>query len=82
MPALDLLVAGPPTAPDGSLVLGATTPAGLPSGVPLHLQFWVQDPGGPKGFSSTNGIVGTTPQSGLRTSVRNVASRYSGRHPA
>ena len=61
VPALDVLLPGLVTEPDGSLGLGFTMPVGVPPGVPIHLQVWQKDPGGPKGFGATNAIVGTTP---------------------
>jgi hypothetical protein len=36
-------------------------PAGVPSGTDLTLQLWIADATGPKGFTATNGLVGTTP---------------------
>jgi hypothetical protein len=38
-----------------------TLPAGAPSGVTIHAQFWIVDAGGPKGFAASNAVVGTTP---------------------
>ena len=61
VPAPTLLVSGLPTNAGGGLVLSATWPAGIPGGVTLYYQFWISDPGGPKGLSASNGLAGTTP---------------------
>jgi hypothetical protein len=36
-------------------------PAGLPSGVRIVFQAWISDPGGPSGYSATNGLRVMTP---------------------
>lgn len=46
---------------NGELQLGTTWPANSPPGVTVYLQFWVDDPGGPQGFSASNAVTGTTP---------------------
>jgi len=61
VPAPTLLVPGLPVDGGGGLVLPATWPAGVPGGVTLYYQFWISDPGGPKGLSASNGLAGTTP---------------------
>lgn len=50
-----------PTGATGSVVLGGTWPAGMPSGFALYTQWWVQDPAGPSGWAASNAISGTTP---------------------
>jgi hypothetical protein len=60
VPSPDVLV---PLATDatGTQALTVTWPAGLPSGLPLLYQYWIQDPAGPAGYSASNGLRGTTP---------------------
>lgn len=60
VPDLDLLVPGLPTGPSGSLLLPAAWPAGLPAGLAIHLQAWIPDAGGPKGFAASNAIKSIT----------------------
>ncbi len=47
--------------PAGDLSIGATWPIDVPCGTTLYFQYWIQDPGGPVGFSASNAISGTTP---------------------
>jgi hypothetical protein len=61
VPAANLLIAGLPTGPSGTLVLSAPWPTGVPSGFAVTFQEWIVDAAGPKGFSATNGLSGTTP---------------------
>ena len=61
VPYPDLLFFGLPTDANGALSLPSTWPTGLPSGVSLWFQDWVADGAGAKGFSASNGLVGTTP---------------------
>lgn len=35
-------------------------PAGVPAGLPLYFQFWVQDPLATFGLSASNGLRGVT----------------------
>jgi len=56
-----LLVAGLATDGSGTLSFPFVMPAGVPSGTDLTLQLWIADATGPKGFTATNGLVGTTP---------------------
>jgi hypothetical protein len=50
------------TSASGSKLLSwATWPASLPSGTELLLQYWIVDPGGPAGFSASNGLSAVTP---------------------
>ncbi len=48
------------TPPGGSLTLNSNWPSGLPLGFEVYLQWWIQDAGGPQGWSATNALVGTT----------------------
>ncbi len=45
----------------GSFSLPFVMPGGVPFGVSLYLQGWIQDAGGPVGFSSTNGLQAHLP---------------------
>ncbi len=45
----------------GSLSLPFILPAGIPFGTSLYLQGWIQDAGGPVGFSATNGLQAALP---------------------
>ena len=47
--------------PGGALGLPFVWPTGVPSGVAFYVQFWVEDPGGPAGFSATNALRATAP---------------------
>lgn len=49
------------TSPLGGLLLSSTWPAGVPSGLSLHLQCWVSDPAGPVGYAASNAVRGTAP---------------------
>lgn len=60
VPQPDALVALP-TGPAGTIVLQATWPSGLPSGLSSYFQWWIADPLGPLGFAASNGFSGTTP---------------------
>ncbi|GJM23123.1 MAG: hypothetical protein DHS20C15_30380 [Planctomycetota bacterium] len=60
VPQLDLLFNLPLDA-SGERLLAAPFPTGAPSGLPLYCQFWVQDAGGPAGFSASNAVLGTLP---------------------
>lgn len=61
VPAPDIVVGGLPTNHLGGLAFGFTWPAGLPGGVSLFWQLWVNDAGGPKGFAATNALESVTP---------------------
>ncbi|RKY21315.1 MAG: hypothetical protein DRQ55_04850 [Planctomycetota bacterium] len=60
VPSADLLVTLS-TTPAGTLGFSFAWPTGVPAGLPTYIQVWIQDPAGPKGFSASNGVVGTTP---------------------
>ncbi len=49
------------TSATGRIVLTGTWPAGVPSGLQLVLQYWIDDAAGPAGFSASNGLVATVP---------------------
>ena len=59
MPSVDII--SPPIPVDGSgeIVIPTTWPRGLPTGVSLVMQYWIQDPGGPIGWAVSNGLVAT-----------------------
>jgi len=61
VPSLDVLVPGLPTGPLGYIHLPTTWPSGVPTGTQFYLQYWMQDPAGPKGFSASNALRATTP---------------------
>jgi hypothetical protein len=61
VPAVDLLLDGLATGPDGSLLLAGNWPTGVPSGFQLALQAWVVEPANPGGWAATNGVVATVP---------------------
>jgi hypothetical protein len=46
---------------DGSLPLGFALPPGLPHASIFVLQYWIEDPVGPAGCSSSNGLEASTP---------------------
>jgi len=61
-PSVDILVGGLPLNAAGDFgPLPFVWPTGVPSGFSIYIQFWMQDPGGPAGFSSTPGLRGETP---------------------
>jgi uncharacterized membrane protein len=60
-PNPDLLFDPFPTDGSGNLLLSSHWPAGVPSGFTSYMQFWIQDAGGPKGYSASNGLAATTP---------------------
>jgi hypothetical protein len=45
----------------GRIILNATWPAGLPSGLSVYLQYWLHDATGPAGLAASNAVRGTTP---------------------
>jgi FG-GAP repeat len=45
----------------GDAQLAGVWPGGIPSGLTLGFQWWVQDPAGPKGFAASNALAATTP---------------------
>ncbi|MFG0316771.1 MAG: hypothetical protein ACF8XB_05820 [Planctomycetota bacterium JB042] len=45
---------------DGAILLTVTTPPAVPAGVPIHVQYWIQDPAAPQGLAASNAVVVTT----------------------
>jgi hypothetical protein len=45
----------------GQVALELRVPPGLPAGCSVYMQDWIQDPGGPEGFSASNALLATTP---------------------
>ncbi len=45
----------------GEVNLSATWPPGVPGDTSFFLQYWIEDLVGPKGYSASNGLKGTTP---------------------
>ena len=45
----------------GRVILNATWPLGLPSGLDVYLQYWLVDAAGPAGLAASNAVRGTTP---------------------
>lgn len=60
VPAPDLIVSGLTLDAAGSLTLGDRWPAGVPAGVTVWFQSWVNDPVAPQGLAASNGLSGTT----------------------
>lgn len=58
LPSPDLILKPLPISGAGELSLPFTLSAGLPAGLPLFLQFWVQDAGGFASVASSNGLLG------------------------
>jgi hypothetical protein len=61
VPSPNALFGPLPVDANGSLILAAVWPMGLPSGLVTYYQHWMLDPGGPKGFAASNALQGTTP---------------------
>jgi CotH kinase protein len=49
------------TSGTGGFLIAGTWPAGVPAGLTFWVQCWIADDAGPKGFSASNGLSGTTP---------------------
>ena len=45
----------------GEINLPYTWPSGFPPGFPMYLQYFVEDPSGPRGFSASNAVRLITP---------------------
>lgn len=50
-----------PVGPTGTKVFTGPWPAGIPGGIPIYLQIWIQDTGAFGNYSASNGLSGTTP---------------------
>lgn len=49
-----------PTSPTGTIDIADLWPPGLPAGVPIYFQYWVEDGAGPVGFAASNALQGVT----------------------
>lgn len=49
------------TTPAGKVLLAGTWPNGVPAGVNLYLQYWIDDPAAVFGAAASNAVVGVTP---------------------
>ncbi len=56
-----LLVVGLTADGGGALSLPFVWPPGVPAGVALYFQHWINDPAGPLGFAASNGLRASTP---------------------
>lgn len=61
VPTPNLVIPGLPTDGNGIFAAIGTWPAGIPSGTTLYMQYWLPDPQGIFGVSSTNGLRITAP---------------------
>ncbi len=61
VPAPDVLLLGLVTDGGGALLLATSWPTGVPAGIGLHAQFWVQDPAALQGWAASNGVRGLVP---------------------
>ena len=61
VPNPDVVLGGLVIGGSGDLVLPASWPVGIPAGVQLYLQAWIEDAGAVKGLAATNGVLLTTP---------------------
>jgi len=60
VPTPDLVIPGLPVDPGGGLVLSGVWPGGIPGGVTIWFQHWINDLTAPQGLSASNGLSGTT----------------------
>ncbi len=60
VPQPDLIVAGLPIDSSGKLIVTGTWPHGIPSGVSVYFQYWIQDAVGVAGFAASGGLLGTS----------------------
>jgi len=60
VPAPDLIFAQFTTNASGARTLATSWPAGVPAGVLLAMQWWVQDPGAPAGWAASNAVCSVT----------------------
>lgn len=61
VPQPDTILSGLNTSATGTLSVAGVWPMGIPAGVLVSFQFWINDASGPQGFSASNGVSGTTP---------------------
>ncbi|MCB9896899.1 MAG: hypothetical protein H6825_02730 [Planctomycetes bacterium] len=61
VPSPDFVFGGLPTGPAGTFSLETVWPVGIPSGVPLYVQAWIQDGSVFPPFAASNGVTQTTP---------------------
>lgn len=61
VPTPDILISGLVVDGSGEYSLAGSWPTGIPAGVHLYIQTWIQDSGAIKGFAATNGLFLTTP---------------------
>ena len=45
----------------GSIAINDTWPTGVPGGLELYIQYWIEDVDGPLGFAASNAVKATTP---------------------
>lgn len=60
VPTPDLVIAGLPTGPAGTLPIVTTLPQNLPPGFTFIVQHWITDPGAAKGFAASNALQAET----------------------
>ena len=60
VPNPDLIIAGLPVDGSGTFELSTVWSDGIPAGLTLAAQFWIQDAGAVNGLAATNGIVDVT----------------------
>ncbi len=61
VPALDFPIFGLPLDGNGDLALAGPWPTGVPAGVLIFFQYWMDDAAGPAGFSASNGLILAVP---------------------
>ncbi len=61
VPNPTVLIGGLVVGGGGSLVLPASWPVGVPPGVQLYAQAWIEDAAAVKGLAASNGVLMTTP---------------------
>jgi hypothetical protein len=62
VPAPDLVIGGLVADADGTLSLAALWPRGTPARTALYAQVWIEDAGGPQGYTATNAMCGVSPE--------------------
>ena len=61
VPSPDLVFAGLPTGPGGTIELAAPLPAAITPGLSFYLQYWIVDAAGPFGVAASNGLKASAP---------------------